>query len=180
MNKRPTSRLFDHSNVALEGDTHTVSGQKGDQIITPSLSPVVLKKHPSLLAYPRAVCLALALLILGAFMSHYRDHWWMVCSILAGLILLFILIERSFRHYIVSEKRIEYLWGIVARNSKEVRIEDIRAINVKKPGLRGLLGVGTVEFATAGSEEVEVAFRDVFGAERVKRIVRSLQDQAAS
>ena len=49
---------------------------------------------------------------------------------------------------------------------------------MKKTGLTGLIGVGTVEFASAGSDEAEVMFRDIWAAGRVKALVRELQDEA--
>ncbi|CAN5196335.1 hypothetical protein BH23VER1_BH23VER1_09590 [soil metagenome] len=59
-----------------------------------------------------------------------------------------------------------------------MRICDIRAINVRQRGLLGLLGVGTVEFASAGSDAIEVAFSNVRRPHRIKALVRQLQDNA--
>ncbi|MEM8955687.1 MAG: hypothetical protein AAGD22_16150, partial [Verrucomicrobiota bacterium] len=67
----------------------------------------------------------------------------------------------------------------ISKSSEEVRVCDIRAINVRKAGVKGLLGVGSVEFASAGSDGSDVVFEDVMGAHRLKENVRRLQDKAA-
>mgnify|MGYP001283869533 CR=1 FL=1 len=87
-----------------------------------------------------------------------------------------ILLQRSLRLYLITPRRIEVVKGFIAKSSNEVRIEDVRAINVHTPGLAGLLGVGTVEFASAGGSEIDVEFKQVYAAHRIKSLVRRLQD----
>ena len=72
-------------------------------------------------------------------------------------------------------KRQELIWGIIAKSSNEVLIEDIRIINVRQKGLSGLLGIGTIEFSCAG-DSIDVMFSDVWKAQRIKTLVRELQD----
>jgi len=159
--RKKSSKLFEYQGIPISGDPPTppASREPGESNQSSSQKPgrIIYKAHPSILAYPRALFLSAIILIIGLVLSHYRDIYWVAAAIASAIVLLFVLVERSFRHYLVSEKRIELIWGI-------------------KPGLRGLLGVGTVEFATAGSEQIEVAFKDVGRADKVKRIVRSLQD----
>jgi len=141
-------------------------------------SEVVYRGHPCLLAYPKSVALAVLLFSGGLTIasSTGRDLYWIIGLILALIVLLLVLLERSFQIYTVTGQRIELHTGILARSSKEVRIRDIRAININRSGLLGIFGVGRIEFSSAGSEEIEVAFDDVWGARRVKKIVRGLQD----
>ena len=67
------------------------------------------------------------------------------------------------------------VWGVIGRNSKEVRICDIRSIDVYEPGLKGLLGLGTLDFSSAANSGIEVQFKDVRHAHHVKQQVRRLQ-----
>jgi hypothetical protein len=62
------------------------------------------------------------------------------------------------------------------KSSNEVRIRDVRTINVRRAGFRGFLGVGTVEFSSVG-DAVDVAFVNIWHPQRVKRLVRELQDE---
>jgi len=40
-----------------------------------------------------------------------------------------------------------------------------------------LLGIGTVNISSAGSEDVEVQFKDIRRAHQVKKLVRQLQER---
>jgi uncharacterized membrane protein YdbT with pleckstrin-like domain len=66
-------------------------------------------------------------------------------------------------------------YGIVSRTSNEVRIQDIRSINLTKKGLSGLLGIGRVEFSSAATDDADVVFWNTPEAEKVRDLVRSLQ-----
>lgn len=132
--------------------------------------------HPSVLSFPKTLALILACAV-GAFYGREHSAWWLFSGLVAALFgVSWILLERSMRLYLITPRRVELVCGLIAKNSQEVRIEDIRAINVRTPGLRGLFGVGSVEFASAGGGPVDVAFTDVYAAHRIKGLVRRLQD----
>ncbi len=132
--------------------------------------------HPSALSYPKTLIL-IAASIAGGIYGREFDAWWLFGGLIAALFgVSWILLQRSMRLYVITPRRVEIVHGLLAKNSNEVRIEDIRTINVHKPGLRGLFGVGTVEFASAGGSTVEVAFANVYAAHRIKTLVRRLQD----
>jgi hypothetical protein len=63
----------------------------------------------------------------------------------------------------------------VNRVSNEVRISDIRSINLQKTGFTGLFGIGRVEFSSAATEDADVIFWNTPEAEKVRDLVRSLQ-----
>ena len=134
--------------------------------------------HPSLLTYWRSFTLGIAIAAGGYYGSSYTGYLGLAAWLLTSLILIYIVVHRSSRDYFVTPLRVEVVDGIFSKNSKEVRIEDIRAINVKTRGVIGLLGVGTVEFASAGGDAIDVAFENVGGAHKVKQLVRHVQDQA--
>ncbi len=132
--------------------------------------------HPSVLSFPRTLALILAC-VAGGIYGREQSTWWLFAGLVTALFgVSWILLERSMRLYLITPRRVELVRGLIAKNSQEVRIEDIRAINVQTPGLRGLFGVGTVEFASAGGSPVDVAFTDVYAAHRIKGLVRRLQD----
>jgi len=66
--------------------------------------------------------------------------------------------------------------GLFAKSSTEIRIKDIRSINVKKSGLLGLLGVGDVEFSSAASDKAEIVFSSISSATEVRDLVRNYQE----
>lgn len=133
--------------------------------------------HPSFLSFPKSLAL-MALAILGGIYAgdHFGGGWLVAGCLLALLGLSYILFERSMQLYLITPERVELVKGFITKSSNEVRVRDIRAINVRKRGFIGLLGVATVEFASAGSDQIEVAFSNIWAAQEVKLLVRRLQD----
>lgn len=95
--------------------------------------------------------------------------------VLMIVLVLWIQLDRSRRRYAVTNKRVSAEYGIVNKSSNEVRIQDVRSINLKKTGLSGLLGIGTVEFSSAATDDADVIFWNTADAEKVRDLVRSLQ-----
>jgi len=89
------------------------------------------------------------------------------------------IIARQHRDYYVSGERVEAEWGIIGRSSEEVRIVDIRSMDVHEKGLLGFLGIGSLDVSSAGSEGVEVQFRHVRKPHRIKELIRQLQARLA-
>ncbi len=139
-------------------------------------SQIVYRGHPSVLNFPWLLVICAGLIVTGVL--FWATHGLVLLS---GLIFtlftyIFISIHRAIRQYTVSRKRVEILYGLWVKSSHEVRINDIRTINVKTKGLKGLLGVGNVEFASAGGGGVEVSFRGVRRPHRLKEMIRAIQD----
>jgi hypothetical protein len=135
--------------------------------------------HPSLLTYPVSLLLAAVCGIGGYLLGPASLVYFVVGSLVAVGAVVFVVVDRSTRVYIVTLRRVESVWGLVARSSNEVLVRDIRTINVRKAGLLGLLGIGTVDFSSAG-DHIDVSFGRVWAAHRVKLLVRRLQDADGS
>lgn len=138
---------------------------------------ILHRLRPSWLSYPKL--LFLGILCGAAAVACYRLEaglaYVMTSAALAACCLIYISLDRSTTDYTISNKRVESETGIVGRSSKEVRICDIRAIDVTQSGLLALLGVGTVDFSSAGGVNVEVQFKNIRAPHKIKKIVRELQ-----
>jgi hypothetical protein len=148
----------------------------------PDISPrserrLVYIGHPTVFTYWKSLLVAAAMALGGYYGSTYSGYLGVIGWFWASLTVVYVLVDRSTRDYIVTSVRVEIVKGLFSKSSTEVRIDDIRAINVRTKGLLGLIGIGTVEFASAGTDVVEVAFKDVWRAHKVKVIVRRIQDQ---
>src|ERR1700751_4085971 len=95
--------------------------------------------------------------------------------VIALLLICWIQIDPMRCRYVVTNKRVSVEYGIINRISNEVRIPDIRSINLRKTGLSGLLGIGRVEFSSAATDDGDVIFWNTPEAEKVRALVRSLQ-----
>ena len=107
-----------------------------------------------------------------------RDVLWAsraALLFLALFIIFWVYLDRSRRRYAVTNRRVSVEYGIIGKRSNEVRLQDIRSINLRRTGISGLLGVGTVEFSSAATDDADVIFWNTAEAEKVRDLVRSLQ-----
>ena len=102
---------------------------------------------------------------------------WAYLAPLAVLLVAISIVawKRAFHRYRVTRDRVVMQTGRFVKDSKEIRIQDIRSVNVTKHGLGGLLGVGTVEFSSAATDDAEVTFFGIGNADGVRDTVRQLQ-----
>ena len=68
--------------------------------------------------------------------------------------------------------------GLLARNHQETRLERVQNVASRQSVLERLLGVGTVEFDTAGEAQYDFAFRGVANPrEIVGAVDRALRER---
>jgi membrane protein YdbS with pleckstrin-like domain len=146
-----------------------------DRAYTPSGELILHHSHPSWLCYLKALILAMLLAVAAGLLFVFHEIYALVALALALVVLFGIYVARATRDYIVTPQRVELVWGIIGKNSKEARICDIRSIDVYEHGIKGLLGLGTIDFSTAANAGIEVQFADMRGSHEVKELVRKLQ-----
>jgi hypothetical protein len=162
-----------------EEDYEEASLEKPDVVASQSDEEEILHHlHPSWFSYPKTLLLFVLSAALAAwcYREQYGFVYVLVSASVAALCLLNISLDRSTKDYLITSKRVEAEFGIVGRNSKEVRICDIRAIDVHQEGYYGMVGVGTVDFCSAGGEAVDVQFQNIRNPHKFKKIVRALQN----
>ncbi|MDB6069250.1 MAG: hypothetical protein JWL81_421 [Verrucomicrobiales bacterium] len=137
--------------------------------------------HPSFLMYWKSLLLSVLLMAGGWYAGRWEEGgWWLAGGWMTGGVLLALtLLRRSSVEYRVTTRRVEVERGFFSKSSFEIRIPDIRSINVRKTGASGFLGVGDLIFSSSGGGEEDVVFRQVSGAHRIKNRVRRLQDRGS-
>ncbi len=137
--------------------------------------------HPSFWHYWRSLGISLTLMVGGWYAGRWEyGAWWLAAGWVSGTLWLALtLLRRSAVEYRVTTRRVEVQRGLISKSSQEIRIPDIRAINVRKSGFAGVLGVGDLSFSSATGGEEDVVFRQTPGAHRLKNRVRLLQDRGA-
>lgn len=133
--------------------------------------------RPSFLCYPKSILIFIIFTAAAVWCvkQHLRIELTLTAGSLAGLVLVFVALNRSRVDYLVTTERVEIESGIVGRSSKEIRIRDIRAIDVYQSGWNVLAGSGTVEFSSASGHDDQVRFKNVWRPHRIKELVRSIQ-----
>jgi uncharacterized membrane protein YdbT with pleckstrin-like domain len=77
--------------------------------------------------------------------------------------------------YMIDSETIESREGLIARKVKSIRVQDLRNINVNQSLWQRLVGVGDVEFSSAGGSGIEVVFCGVDNPLQVKALAQRLQ-----
>jgi membrane protein YdbS with pleckstrin-like domain len=131
--------------------------------------------HPAWLSYWKGLFLALLCFVSAGMILSLDEAYALISGLCGVAVFIGVSIARSSHDYIVTEERVEYVWGILGRSSKEVRICDIRSLDVWEKGLKGLLGLGTLDVSSAGTAGIEVRFSDIRQAHKVKELIRQLQ-----
>lgn len=131
--------------------------------------------HPSIAGSPLALFFVVGGITGGVWLYAIDPVFTLAGVGLALLGMAYLSFVRFTQDYRITPRRIEIITGFLARSSTEVRIEDIRAINVTCRGFTGIIGIGTVDFFTSG-DAAEVSFRQIWAAQKVKTLVRRLQD----
>lgn len=131
--------------------------------------------YPSVITFPIPLIFLIGGVVGGVWFATLGE--WVTLSgfLVALLSFAHITFQRSVRQYFISPRRVEISTGFIAKSSREALIADIRAINVVRSGIAGMMGIGTVEFNTTG-DEPEVVFKNVWAANKVKALVRQIQD----
>jgi membrane protein YdbS with pleckstrin-like domain len=152
--------------MAAEDDGHSYA-LSGETILH--------RSHPSWLSYTKALFLCLLLTIAAGLLLKIQLEYAIIALLCATSTFIVIGISRYSHDYIVTHERVEFIWGIIGRSSKEARICDIRSIEVYESGLKGMLGLGTLDISTAANAGVEVQFKDMRKSHVVKDLLRKLQ-----
>jgi uncharacterized membrane protein YdbT with pleckstrin-like domain len=96
----------------------------------------------------------------------------------AGIVLMLLggLFRRLRTTYTITDRRLTVHIGILSRELHECRLERVQNVNASQSILERLLGIGTVDFDTAGGSEFDFKFRGVEGPQQIVRTVdRALQ-----
>ena len=131
--------------------------------------------HPSIASSPLGLFFVVGGITGGVWLYVIDPVFTLAGVGLSLLGMAYLSFMRFTQDYRITPRRIEVTTGFLARSSNEVRIEDIRAINVTCRGFTGIIGIGTVDFFTAG-DAAEVSFRKIWAAQKVKTLVRRLRD----
>ena len=117
------------------------------------------------------------LVILGLL----ADSWGAAAGIAAAIVVLTLVIgylRRVSTKYLITTQRLRISRGIVSKNVQETRLERVQNVNYQQGVLDRMLGVGTVDFDTAGTDDSEFRFEWVNEPEQVVRAVDSAVEEA--
>ena len=175
----------DEEDQDAEGQSARSSRNAGRSEV--DMDEVICRFHPSILGYPKLLLMFLILGAMALFFVSVAPALGLPGGMLTGLTialacmtLALLMIFRHFDCYIITRGRAEVVRGIIAKSSNEVRMSDIRRIDVDKAGLLGLLNVGDVKLSSSGTGGFDVVFAKVRAGHKVKKILRRVQKDPKS
>jgi uncharacterized membrane protein YdbT with pleckstrin-like domain len=137
--------------------------------------------HPSwrsmLAFYIRGLLAAVLIGVIAGIVTRVANHnvqaGWVavVVFVVFVVVLVWGLIRRIATTYTITNRRMTIRSGLLARELHECRLERVQNVNTRQRVLERMLGIGTVDFDTAGSAAYDFSFR---GVEDPGAIVRTV------
>ena len=159
--------------TAPEADRQTEPWQESEAGPAP-----LYEGHPSLLVYSGRLFWVAVFAAAAIWLERLGDFYMGAAALVSGLLLVTVLLHRGSCQYLITPLRIEASHGFFMAHSRELALADIRSIEIRRSGLTGLFNIGTIEFASSGSDRIEIVFHKVSRPARIKRLVHDLQDQS--
>jgi len=96
--------------------------------------------------------------------------------LVALIILIHAVLRRLSQKLTITSDAVISRTGIGGRSEKEIRISDIREIEVRQSAGQRIFGLGNVLFASAATSGIEITFEGVKNPTGVKNKVNALRD----
>jgi uncharacterized membrane protein YdbT with pleckstrin-like domain len=103
------------------------------------------------------------------------DAAWVTVAVLVVFVVVLVwgLIRRLATTYTITNRRLTIRSGLLSREHHETRLERVQNVNSRQRLLERMLGIGTVDFDTAGGAAYDFSFRGVEDPGRIVRTVNS-------
>lgn len=142
---------------------------------------VLFHGHPSWRSMPafhaKGVLGAVVLGAVAGLISALADGHVQVAWVIVAVLVVFVvnlatgLSKRLQTTYTITDQRLTIERGLMTRELYETRLERVQNVSLRQSLLERALGVGTVDFDTAGGAQYEFAFRGVAEPRRIVRTV---------
>src|SRR3954451_2424823 len=108
--------------------------------------------------YVAGIVLAAAVVIVVGFLIDEMGIAIAIAAVIVVLTLLIGFLRRVGTKYLLTTQRLRISRGIVRKNVQETRLERVQNVNYNQGVIDRMLGVGTVDFDTAGTDDSEFRF----------------------
>jgi uncharacterized membrane protein YdbT with pleckstrin-like domain len=128
--------------------------------------------------YVLGIGIAVGVLVILGFLADNMSTAVVIAVVIAGLTLVVGYVRRIGTKYLITTQRLRISRGIVRKKVQETRLERVQNVNYEQGVIDRVLGVGTVDFDTAGSDDAEFKFVWVNGPEQVVHAVDRAVEEA--
>ena len=130
-----------------------------------------------------AVAAAAAVAALASLIAEdeVKAGWVVTAGLVAfAVVLVAGYLKRIATTYTITNRRLHIKRGIVARATQEARLDRVQNVNTDQSALERIIGVGTVDFDTAGGDDHDFKFDGVADPSEVVQAVDNAQREAAA
>ena len=128
--------------------------------------------------YVLGIGIAVGVLVILGLLADNLGTAVVIAAVIAGLTILIGWLRRVSTKYLITTQRLRISRGILRKKVQETRLERVQNVNYEQGVIDRMLGVGTVDFDTAGSDDAEFKFMWVNGPEQVVRAVDHAVEEA--
>ena len=128
--------------------------------------------------YVAGIVLAAVVVVVLGILADNLGLAIAIAAVIVGLTLLIGFLRRVGTKYLLTTERLRITRGIVRKQVQETRLDRVQNVNYSQGVLDRLLGVGTVDFDTAGSDDSDFTFDWINGPEDVVRAVDEATHEA--
>jgi len=125
----------------------------------------------------------LLLAAVGGAIGKFAADWTIAAAVFAAILLLSLLvgyIRRSATQYKISDRRLYIRRGLLTRHEHHTTLDRVQNVEAKQTLFERLLGIGTVDFDTAATDDSVFAFTGIARPRRVLHAIDRAIDARAS
>lgn len=166
-----------HENPALESSAEPplrIDLGEGEELV------LSLKPHWIYILIDRPLVLVFAILAAGIGTQLLEGLAQVAVLLIPVAWLLWQLIERASRTYVLTDRRVVMLAGVLRQAVVDAPLANVRQITVIRSIPERVLGLGTVAFATAGTGGQDVIWRVIERPIDTLRTARDTLDRAGA
>ncbi|WP_299315002.1 PH domain-containing protein [uncultured Halomonas sp.] len=111
----------------------------------------------------------------------FDPSWIMIsiCLLIGAGSLVQWIYQRYVRTYRITSDAVEECVGIIARATRKVQLQHVRSVGLRQSIVGRLFGIGDLEFASAGTGEIDIRFQGIRHPARIRQTIQQLMNQAS-
>ena len=142
-----------------------------------SAENVLWAAHPSIFYFSSRLLACVFLLVVGIVFTPCFGFYFVASAIVIAFVVVLQVKRTTFT---LTNRRVKSVRGVLTRRECEVSLKDIRSLNLSSGFFEGLVGIGTIEVASAGTGGIEVTFFGVSSANKIRDMIRREKDESDS
>lgn len=146
---------------------------------------LLVETHPSLwleskiLAFIPITLALTVLLYAQKFVKIPPTALFLFSLVVIAVLLIWVFVVRASVTYTVTTRKVKIKRGIIAKNTDEIHIRDLRNAIVRQSAMHRIINIGDVYLGTSGTDGEEIAILGVSGPHKLKDLIVEQKNRTA-